>query len=268
MDRNEARSLEHFVLNVTIPILIETENSAALHATGTLFEIENRPLIVTAQHIFDHLPDLTKLAFPHKPNAGDLSTLGTIEVLKPTASHVDVAVIELKSPETIQILKAGWKFLSLENIAYPSKSVSDESFFVSGYLEELTKQKEGRITSNFFTAYTQLIPITPDEAEPPVVEGLDLFFDYATKATLITGSSAKTPKLQGLSGASVWELGSVSGIWAPERAARVVGVQSSCFHSKYIRAKSWLAVAKVLEQADEHLAEAIRAKMIRNISNQ
>ena len=44
-------------------------------------------------------------------------------------------------------------------------------------------------------------------------------------------------------------------------ATRVVGIQSAYIHSKYIRAKNWWAVAKVLEQAGVDLAETVRAKL-------
>ncbi|CAL8480967.1 protein of unknown function (plasmid) [Caballeronia sp. S22] len=38
-------------------------------------------------------------------------------------------------------------------------------------------------------------------------------------------------------------------------------IQSAYIHSKYIREKSWLAVAQVLEQVDEQLAAAVRSKL-------
>ena len=77
----------------------------------------------------------------------------------------------------------------------------------------------------------------------------------------MTGEPIKTPELPGVSGASIWELRPVTGVWTPEAATRVVGIQSSYMHSKYIRAKSWWAVAKVLEQSDQTLAAAVRAKL-------
>jgi hypothetical protein len=261
MDQQEAIAVERFALNVTIPILIETEHGGNLHATGTLFEIRDRFFIITAQHIFDNVPDLTKLAVPHNPFTSGLSTLGTFDVLKPTEPHIDVAVIELKSAETIAILRSGWKFLSLQNVGYPSRTALDESFFVSGYPIELANRVGGWVTGKFFTAYTQLIPNVPVEAEQPVIDGLDLFFDYAKEATLITGGLGQTPEAPGLSGASIWERRKTSGIWTPESATCVVGVQSAYVHSKYIRAKSWMSVAKVLEQADRHLAEAVKARL-------
>lgn len=90
---------------------------------------------------------------------------------------------------------------------------------------------------------------------------LDLFFDYGHDAVSVTRQPMKTPELPGMSGTSIWELRPVSGVWTPETATRVVGIQSAYIHSKYFRAKSWWAVAKVLEQADPALAAAVREKL-------
>jgi hypothetical protein len=258
----DATAIEKFVLNVTIPILLETANGACLLATGTLFEIADRQFIVTARHIFDDLTDLTRLAFPERPFNGAVHTFGTFQLVKPIKEHVDVAVMELQCGETIAKLKSGWQFLSLSNVALPSLTSPNGAFFLSGYPASLTQNAGEWIESAFATAYTQLIPDVPSEATLPVVPELDLFFDYGHDAISITGKPIKTPKLPGASGASVWEYKSVACVvWNPESLVRVVGVQSSYIHSKYFRAKNWVVVAKVLEQIDPKIAEIVRSKL-------
>lgn len=168
--------------------------------------------------------------------------------------------MELQSSETISKLKAGWQFLSVANVALPSASASDGSFFLSGYPASLTKKTGDSLRGSFVTAYTQRIPHIPDEAERPVIPDLDLFFDYGRDATSITGTSVRTPDLRGCSGASVWERKRESPtVWTPESVVRVVGVQSASFHSKYFRAKSWWAVSKVLEKIDSQIALEIQS---------
>jgi hypothetical protein len=257
----EAAAIERFVLHVTVPIFLEVGDSGGLLATGTLFKIGGRVFLITARHVFDDLPDLTRLAYPEDPIRGGLYTLGSFTVLKPTAEHVDVAAVELKSPETVQRLEANWQFLSLDNVAAPSLVTGDGAFFVSGYPGSLTKTEAGWTTGKLATAYTQRLPYPPAEAALPVVPELDLFFEYGHDATSVTGAPVKTPELPGVSGASVWELRTVNGVWTPEAATRVVGIQSAYRHTKYFRAKSWWAVAKVLEQVDQALADAVRAKL-------
>lgn len=258
----EIMAIERFALNVTMPILIDINGTAQLLATGTLFEIEGRVFVITARHIFDDVPDLTTLAYPANPIKGGLHTLGSFEILKPKEEHIDVAAIELKSPETISNLRAGWKFLSLSNVASASPETADRAFFLSGYPASLAKISDSLVKGAFTTAYTQRIPVIPKEAKAPVSPDLDIFFDYGHDATSLSGNPVTTPELPGTSGASVWELKPVlDGVWTPEAATRVVGIQSSYIHSKYFRAKNWLAVAKVLEMADGQLANAVRHKL-------
>ena len=77
----EAVAIERFTLNVTVPILYDSGDSGQLLATGTLFKVENRSFIITARHIFDDLPDPTRLAYPENPTRGGLFTLGSFNRL-------------------------------------------------------------------------------------------------------------------------------------------------------------------------------------------
>ena len=257
----EAAAIEQFALSISVPIFLDVGASGELRATGTLFKIAGRYFLITARHVFDDLPDLTKLAVAESPLSGGIFTLGDFMLLKPTEEHVDVAAIEFKSMETIVKFERNWKFLSLENVASAYQVTGDATFFVSGYPSSLIKREASLIKGKFVTAYTQRLYSPPAEAIAPVSPELDMFFDYARDATLLTGEVVETPKLPGVSGASVWAIRAVSGVWSPEAAIRVVGIQSAYLHSKYIRVKSWLAVAKMLESADHELADAIRAKL-------
>jgi len=257
----EAQAIEQFAFYVTVPIFLELGDSSGLLATGTLFKVGGRSFIISARHVFDEVPDLAKLAYPENPLRGHLYTLGSFTILRPTEEHIDVAAIELKSPETIERLEANWQFLSLANVAAPSRFTRDGAFFVSGYPESLTKNDAGWTKGKLVTAFTQRLPSAPSEAEQPVISELDLFFDYSRNATSVAGNQIETPKLPGVSGASIWEILPVLGVWSPETATRVIGIQSAYVHSKYIRGKNWWAVAKVLELADHGLAEAVRAKL-------
>lgn len=78
----------------------------------------------------------------------------------------------------------------------------------------------------------------------------------------VVGHTATKRAQRQISGASVWQARKVNGpIWSPEQAFSVIGVQSSYKHSKYIRAKSWWAVAKVLEGIDATLADVVRTEL-------
>src|SRR3954465_11310340 len=55
MGDNEAekRAIHDFFISVTLPILIEQDGQFGIAATGTLFKIAGRCLIVTAAHTYD-----------------------------------------------------------------------------------------------------------------------------------------------------------------------------------------------------------------------
>jgi hypothetical protein len=258
----ESKIVQQFVLSVTIPILYEIESSAALVASGTLFKIAERSFVITARHIFDEVSDFKLLAFPENPYKGSLHTFGDIKVYKPKEEHIDVAVIELHDPATVARLNAGWQFLTSENVAPPSTNPDDGGVFVSGYPVSLTSESNGWTHGQFVTAFTQRLPVVPPQAKKPVIEDLDLFFDYGHQAQSLEGETVLTPELPGVSGASIWEITHpTSTIWSPDQNVRVVGIQSAFRHSNYIRAKNWWAVAMVLEQVDELLASEVRTKL-------
>lgn len=258
----ETTAVESFALSVTLPILLDQPSGVVLLATGTLFKVNNRHMLITARHVFDGVSDPEKLAYPEAPRRGGLHTFGTSLIVKPTDENVDVAVMLLDNPQTIECLSKSWQFLSLRNIAAPALSSPDGHFFVAGYPVSMTKTVGDWLSGAFVTAYTQRIPEIPVEAERPVDPELDLFFDYAKTALLESGKEVNTPELPGVSGASVWQARDpASPIWTPEGAYAVVAVQSAYIHSKYIRAKSWWAVAKVLEQIDAELSATVRAQL-------
>ncbi|WP_145978870.1 hypothetical protein [Pseudomonas mosselii] len=262
LSKVEADIVHRFVMSVTIPILHELGDAAALLATGTLFKIAGRSFIITARHVFDEVSDLTLLAYPENPLKGSLHTFGDMAIYKPKEEHIDVAVIELLDPETLRRLHAGWQFLELKNVGIPSKNLDDGSVFVGGYPQSLTDLQDGWTTGAFLTAYTQRIPDTPSGALEPVCEDLDMFFDYGHLAHTLTGEPITTPVLKGVSGGSIWEMVEpTSTVWSPDQNVRVIGVQSSFRHSDFIRAKNWWAVAAVLEEVDEGLAAEVHAKL-------
>ncbi|SEF09574.1 hypothetical protein SAMN05444161_8289 [Rhizobiales bacterium GAS191] len=76
---------------------------------------------------------------------------------------------------------------------------------------------------------------------------------------MLEKGQGNTPEMPGVSGASIWELDepSLGEFWAPERFTKAIAIQASYIHSKYLRAKSWWAVALSLAKIDEELRVAI-----------
>ena len=270
LNKSEAIAFEKLAMSATMPIFLNSpELGNALLGTATLFEIANRYFLVTASHIFDGFTDKHRenLAFSDDPINGQLHTLGSITIVRPTQEYFDVAVIELQDPTTIERMLAGWRFLTLENVAMPSGTLRDRAFLLAGYpRSNLTPEggwvNHGNISGQFVSAYSQRIPHVPTNADQPVRPDFDIFCDYGFTATNFDGREINAPALPGASGASVWEISdSTEGVWNAESAARVVAVQSTYREGEYFRAKSWLAVAKVMKLIDADLAAEISLRL-------
>lgn len=105
----------------------------------------------------------------------------------------------------------------------------------------------------FVSAYTESLAEAKNLLEP-AIEGVDMFFSYHKKALALDGSEIDTPSLKGTSGTAVWALSDqVPGVWTPEKAIKMIGIQSAFSHSQYFRAKSISAVAYALKEMDHSL---------------
>ncbi|WP_143016488.1 hypothetical protein [Paraburkholderia phenazinium] len=263
--------IEQFTQSVTVPIIFDhAEKGSATYASGSLFEIGGRYFLITARHIFEPLSDeyRRQLAYPGDRRGGALYTFGNFDLCLPTEEHIDVAAMELKSPETIGQLKKGWQFLSLANVGRPEMANPGAEYLLAGYPSDDEKHawvREGNIKGRFLQAYSHMLPQAPAHAEKPVVKELDLFFDYAkTASEKRSGNQVQTPDLRGTSGCSVWQfVESDNKVWTAESNMRVIGIQSGFLHTEFFRAKNWWAVAKVLEQVDASLAEEMRETLER-----
>lgn len=258
MNKIEATAIERFALNVTLPLLYEHGDRTCLLGTGTLFSMLDRYFVVTASHLFDHPYNPESFGFPTNPKNGSLYTFGKMQCYRTDTEVFDIAVIEIEQKETIQRLKDGWQFLSLTNVAEPA---NNGDFFLAGYPSSLSKEENGCLKGTLITAYSKLMTEVPSEAKKPIHEGLDLFFHYDDSTTTLYGKELETPELPGASGASVWQIhnDTKTGIWSPELAVKVVGVQSSYLRNRYFRAKNWWAVAKAFSIIDDELAGHLEA---------
>lgn len=258
MNNLKATAIDRFTLNVTLPLLYEYGGKSYLWGTGTLFSMLDRYFVVTASHLFDPPFSLEKLGFPTNPKNGSLYTFGKMQCYRTDPEIFDIAVIEVQQKESIQRLKGGWQFLSLDNVAAPTLN---GEFFLAGYPSSLSKEENGWLKGTLITAYSQRMREVPIEAKQPIHTELDLFFHYDDTTTTLYGKELETSELPGTSGASVWQIvdETKSGIWSPESAIKVVGVQSSYLRTRYFRAKNWWAVAKAFSIIDDDLAVHIEA---------
>jgi hypothetical protein len=158
--------------------------------------------------------------------------------------------------ESVQYIKESWAVLMLDNVDI---STSAKSVWLVGSPGSQYVVLEKRLVARPVTRPTEPLAQAPANTEPLIYAGLDLFYECARTAPLLGAGDAPTPDLKGVSGAALWDVSGqpATGLWPPERFAKMVAVQSAFVHSEYVRAKSWLAMARVLARIDPELRDAI-----------
>ena len=117
VDPNIMIAINEFTKQLTVPILYDNPTILDQRGTGTLFTIAQRYFLVTASHLFDG-KDLARFVIPSNPIWDpNPYTLGRCTLIKPSEDFVDIAVLELLEPQTIDRVKKGWRLLTLENTA-------------------------------------------------------------------------------------------------------------------------------------------------------
>lgn len=235
------RAVERYAATVTVPILHEYAcDKIDQVGTGTLFDYEGRLLLVTARHIFEKIK-AEDLVIPSR-NTTALHGIGPYHLFLPDNRDVDLAIVELRDPLSIERARSSWKILGLANAGV----ASNEGWFVlTGYPSIKSRRVGGLLGSTLLSLHSWRLPDIPVEAEQPVHSDLDLFFRFENEAERLDGEMAAIPHLGGCSGGAIWEYREPDGMkfWTPEQCLHLVGVQSG-FKPKagYFRAKSWAYV--------------------------
>jgi hypothetical protein len=105
-------AIERFASKVTVPVLHEVSDDVVdQKGKGTLFDHDGRLFLITAGHIFDEV-DPESLVIPSM-NTTALFGIGPYELARADRPEVDIAVVELRHPPTIERARSGWRVLPL-----------------------------------------------------------------------------------------------------------------------------------------------------------
>jgi hypothetical protein len=246
-DREIMRAVERYAATVTVPVMHEhAEEQVDQIGTGTLFDHDDRLLLVTAGHIFDQIKP-ENLVIPSRDTTA-LAGIGPYNLYRPDDRDIDLAVVELRHPPSIERARASWTVLDLDR----TTTASDQGWFVlSGYPSVRSRRAGGLLGSTLLSLHTWRLPEVPAGAKPPIHPDLDLFFRFEGEAEGLDGSTAEVPHLGGCSGGPVWEYREPAGItfWTVEQCLSLVGVQSAFKpSSNYFRAKSRIYVREMIER--------------------
>src|SRR5690242_20350750 len=100
LKEHERSAVRDYLIQVTLPIILEKDGQFGIAGTGTLFKIAGRHFLISAAHILDSLPP-EEWAFGTTPGRGVIKTFGAAEFNRSTDPAVDVCVVELKDKNAI-----------------------------------------------------------------------------------------------------------------------------------------------------------------------
>ena len=242
--RKELGAIERFLAACTVPLIYKLDEGAGVHGTGTFFEVDGRAMLITAGHVLKDV-DVERIGVPDRGGAvSEISYLGHARVhyTRDTDAY-DVGVIELLDETFLRLVRSGWHFLGPSNVAEPGPA--DQRYVVAGYPRSTVTYEDATLTPS---SLTQIYTVPYDEEVEGSRGEFDLFLRYRSKAESISGLPMQTPRLCGVSGASVYALlpKVASQVWAPEKLLKIAGIQVSAVHGKYVRAKTWNLVSHVI----------------------
>jgi hypothetical protein len=244
----ESEVVKEFLRSCTVPLVCEVGDKLALMGTGTFFRLEGHLWLVTAAHVIPDEQSLRELAVPMR-TAGQFLTLGNCILYRPNSLNLDVAIVLIQDTAFQQLVPQNWRVLGESNITRFNPAGS--TYIIAGYPRETLGKKEMNWLDSFTQIYTNPYSGGADDADHSMLR-----LTYSRSASDHSGKLARTPNLEGMSGASVWAITNRPGeLWAPDNVLKVVAVQVSFKHSDYIAAEWWTLVREVFRRwADEEAA--------------
>lgn len=234
-----------FLRTCTVPLVAEVGGNANVVGTGTLFDFGDGPLLITAAHVLQGSDyGIKDLAMPETPSGTAMDTFGSFDLRKEVRR--DIAILHFNTSETARRAKANWRVLSGNDMNF---SLEPGLMAIAGCPRERVKVRSGLLHAGWIAVFAE--PFTGEEdplaGEFGLAQDFDLLSTYPTTVFRHDGTTTAAPSsIEALSGGSVWQLsGSVEGIWTPQKALRVVGLQVNAVPSKYMRARSWKVVSAV-----------------------
>ena len=244
-DAEIMRAVARYAATVTVPVLQEhAPDEVDQVGTATLLDHGGRLMLVTAGHIFDKIR-AEDLIIPSRDTT-ELHGIGPYYLHRPNNPDIDLAIVELRHPPSIERARASWTIL---NASRASVASNDGWFVLTGYPSERSKRAGGLLGSSLLCLHSRRLSDVPEAAKQPVHPDLDLFFRYEEKAEVLDGSTATVPHLGGCSGGPIWEYREPNDMkfWTADQCLRLVGIQSTLnIDLKYFRAKSWSYVSAMV----------------------
>jgi hypothetical protein len=259
LNDDETLATDRFISACTLPLVEELGSQVAVLGSGNLYEVCGRSFIVSAAHSFEPFdPERVGVLARTGPGSRAFLTLNGCRRYYWPDPILDVTVIEVRPGALLDALRSTYSFRGTSAVAPASKLFAQ--YVMVGYARAAAIMGSGTITP-------RVVKITSTSYEGRLPDDFDanreLLLNFSEHGWTDTGTKVETLPLQGLSGAAVWGIvpsTEIPGLWSPQRAMRVAGVQVACHPSYYIRCQRWWLVARMFEQIDKSIgAEFLRA---------
>jgi hypothetical protein len=271
-------AIYEFLQRCTVPILAVFGENRWITGTGTLFEFGARHFLITAKHVLEDFdpktdargyPRLTweQVGLPLNRRAGGERNVWTIPkavIHLPDDNIYDVAIVEIDAPGLVENLKKEWHFLSAPNVRIVSHG--SDRFIVAGYPDKTTVKDGESLVSTFFCNLTSRYVGSLDGVnwKTPFDPSVDFLLANSDTFVSPAGLSGPMPKVQGISGSSVWQIlppDVTQGVWTAESQIRVVAVETTVVENMFFRAKLWAVAWNIFRQIYPEAADAIRTAL-------
>ena len=264
----ELKAFTLYARRCTLPLIEESETETAILGTGTLFTVNGNCYLITAAHVIEDLVEaqqLDRIGIPLGRTNSTVVNLGRhyiyyVQSKDRSNNPFDAAIIRFDEPELITALRTNWNFISPKNLgAIPERR---QGFLVAGYPREVSSRVGFDLAAKFMAFATNALQSPPEDRD--CRPGLDIFLKHEKSGLGLDGKLTELPKLQGVSGGSVWVAHHDSGtevVWSPESHLKLVGIQVKYLRGSHIRAISWQLVAELFEGLDPEAAKEIRAAL-------
>lgn len=250
-------SIDEYLRRCVIPIAIADQGMTGIQGAVSLFSLGDKRYLIGAAHVFQNVP-IRCLGVPlgPLPRGEQLLTLDGCKVFFSNRANDDIAVVSIDNAGIGSRLSNKWGILTENDLVGNLDEIT--WFVIAGFPAVTTETETGKLRANFYMALSTRYK---GKVEEPVDLNNDLLLHYPKVApSVIDKTLESTPKLQGVSGSPIWAYvpGTSTDLWSASRRLRVCGVQVSCLHSQYVRAKRWGLIPDVIESFDPATAEKIR----------
>lgn len=247
INAHQKQALDILGFRAAVPLFHVLGEEADHLATGTFVAVGEKRILLTARHILDNCKP-EQIAIPLSPEGSGLRTLGNLLVHKPRdlpGTDIDIVGTEILDRQTIEIVEAGWRVV---DVAIGGEVDPSGELMLIGFPSATLNKKEMRITGRPTGIITALMHDIPVGAIPPAEPTLDLFLQLPRDAIGPAGAIIDIPPIGGMSGCAIWQMRETGDgeLWSPDRALRLVGIQSSARAGSYFRGERWAYIRNLL----------------------